>query len=108
MGAYAPAGCLRGTARGTLALSIASMDPPASMAAAIALSLTPRRAGRALEAGLGWMRSAGTRGTRMWWHNGGTNGSRAFTGFIPERSQAFAAVTNSPRAMEGAAHDSWA
>jgi hypothetical protein len=95
-GAYAPAGCLRGTARGALALSTACMDPPAAMADAVTLALTPRGGGRMLEAGLGWLRSAG-----MWWHNGGTHGSRSFTGFVPETGEAIAAVANSPRSVDG-------
>ena len=53
-GAYAPAGCLRGTAHGALALSTACMDPPAAMADAVALALTPRGSSRMLGTGLGW------------------------------------------------------
>jgi D-alanyl-D-alanine-carboxypeptidase/D-alanyl-D-alanine-endopeptidase len=95
-GAYAPAGCLRGTARGALALSTACMQPPAAMADAVALALTPRAGSRMLEVGLGWLRSAGT-----WWHNGGTHGSRSFTGFVPETGEAIAAVANSARSVDG-------
>jgi serine-type D-Ala-D-Ala carboxypeptidase/endopeptidase len=100
-GAYAPAGCLRGTARGALALSTACMDPPPAMADAVALALTPRGGGRMLEVGLGWHRSAG-----MWWHNGGTHGSRSFTGFMPEHREAIAAVANSARSVDGVARPS--
>jgi D-alanyl-D-alanine-carboxypeptidase/D-alanyl-D-alanine-endopeptidase len=106
-GAYAPAGCLRGTARGALALSIACMDPPAAMADAVALALTPRGGGRMLETGLGWLRSPAHRDARMWWHNGGTHGSRSFTAFIPETHQAVAAVANSARPVENAAKSAW-
>ena len=35
--------------------------------------------------------------------NGGTHGSRAFTGVVPETRIAVAAVTNTPRAPDGAA-----
>ena len=105
--AYAPAGCLRGTARGALALSIACMTPPPDMADAVALALTPRTGGRMLEVGLGWMRSPAHRGARMWWHNGGTHGCRSFTAFIPESGEAVAAVTNSPRGVENAAKAAW-
>jgi serine-type D-Ala-D-Ala carboxypeptidase/endopeptidase len=97
-GAYAPAGCLRGTARGALTLSTACMDPPAAMADAVALALTPRGGGRMLESGLGWQRSRG-----MWWHNGGTHGSRSFTGFVCETGEAVAAVANSARSVDGVA-----
>jgi serine-type D-Ala-D-Ala carboxypeptidase/endopeptidase len=100
MGAYAPAGCLRGSARGALALSTACMNPPHAMAEAVALALTPHSGTRMLEAGLGWLRSPAHRGARMWWHNGGTHGCRSFTAFIPEDGQAVAAVTNSPKPME--------
>ena len=62
MGAYAPAGCLRGTAAGTLALSLACMAPPEPMAAAVALALTPRKRRGPLQTGLGWMRSPAGRG----------------------------------------------
>ncbi len=107
LGAYAPAGCLRGTARGALAISTACMDPPPAMAAAVALALTPRAGNRMLEVGLGWLRSPAHRGARMWWHNGGTNGSRSFTAFIPETGEAVAAVTNSPKPVENAAKAAW-
>lgn len=103
LGAYAPAGCLRGTARGALALSAACLEPPPAMAEAVRLALTPRSRRGPLEAGLGWMRSPVGRQTRMWWHNGGTHGSRSFTGFVPETGVAVAAVTNSPRSPDGAA-----
>jgi D-alanyl-D-alanine-carboxypeptidase/D-alanyl-D-alanine-endopeptidase len=101
--AYAPAGCLRGTGRGALALSSACLQPPAALADAVALALTPRARRGPMECGLGWMRSPVARGTRMWWHNGGTHGSRSFTGFVPETGVAVAAVTNSPKPPDGAA-----
>ncbi len=44
----------------------------------------------------------------MWWHNGATHGSRAFTAFIPETGQAVAAVTNGTRGVENAAKAAWA
>jgi CubicO group peptidase (beta-lactamase class C family) len=97
--AYAPAGCLRGTVRGALALSVACVEP----ADAVALALTPRARRGPMRAGLGWMRSPVARGSEMWWHNGGTHGSRAFTGFVPATGVAVAAVTNSPRSPDRAA-----
>lgn len=100
LGAYAPAGCLRGTVRGALALSTACLE---GLTEAVAVALTPRARRGATEAGLGWMRTPAGRGVRMWWHNGGTHGSRAFTGFVPETRTAVAAVTNSPRAPDRAA-----
>lgn len=100
LGAYAPAGCLRGTARGLLALSIACLHPPADLTDAVALALTPRAGRGPVEAGLGWLRN--TR-TGMWWHNGGTHGSRAFTGLIQQTGEAVAAVTNSPKPPDRAA-----
>jgi serine-type D-Ala-D-Ala carboxypeptidase/endopeptidase len=103
LGAYAPAGCLRGTVRGALALSAACLRPPAEMTNAVALALTPVARRGPLEAGLGWMRTPMARGTRMWWHNGGTHGSRAFTGFVAETRTAVAAVGNSPRPPDRAA-----
>jgi D-alanyl-D-alanine-carboxypeptidase/D-alanyl-D-alanine-endopeptidase len=103
LGAYAPAGCLHGTARGALELSMACLRPPPAMADAVALALTPRARRGRLECGLGWMRSPLARGARMWWHNGGTHGSRSFTGFVPEIGEAVAAVTNSARAPDRAA-----
>jgi serine-type D-Ala-D-Ala carboxypeptidase/endopeptidase len=103
LAAYAPAGCLRGTARGALALSAACLEPPPAMADAVALALTPRARRGPIEAGLGWIRSPVARHTRMWWHNGGTHGSRSFTGFAPETGEAVAAVTNSPRSPDRAA-----
>ena len=105
--AYAPAGCLRGTARGALALATACMAPPPAIAEAVALALTPRAKGMAMQFGLGWIRSPARRGARMWWHNGGTGGSRAFTGFILETGEAVAAVTNSPRSPDAAAKRAW-
>ncbi len=68
----------------------------------------PRAGNRMMESGLGWMRSPAHRGARMWWHNGGTNGSRSFTAFIPETGEAVAAVTNSPKPVENAAKRAWA
>ncbi len=106
-GAYAPAGCLHGTARGALALSLACLDPPDAMAEAVALALTPRSGTKLLKVGLGWLNSPAHRGARMWWHNGGTHGCRAFTAFIPETGQAVAAVTNAPRGVENAAKAAW-
>ena len=106
-GAYAPAGCLHGTARGALALSIACLDPPPAMAEAVALALTPRSGTRLLKVGLGWLNSPAHRGARMWWHNGGTHGCRSFTAFIPESGQAVAGVTNAPRGVENATKAAW-
>ena len=100
MGAYAPAGCLRGTARGALALTTATQAPPPAMRAAVDLALTPRAGRGPMRAGLGWMRSPVARGTEMWWHNGGTHGSRAFTGLVLETGVAVAAVTNSPKSPD--------
>jgi CubicO group peptidase (beta-lactamase class C family) len=97
MGAYAPAGCLRGTARGALALSTACLDAHTD---AVELALTPRAGRGPMRAGLGWMRSAAARDTVMWWHNGGTHGSRAFTGFVPATGTAVAAVTNAVRSPD--------
>ena len=107
-GAYAPAGCLHGTARGALALSIACLHPPPAMAEAVALALTPRSGTKLLKVGLGWLYSPAHRGARMWWHNGGTHGSRSFTAFIPETGQAVAGVTNGPRGVENATKAAWA
>jgi serine-type D-Ala-D-Ala carboxypeptidase/endopeptidase len=106
-GAYAPAGCLHGTARGALALSTACLNPPPALAEAVALALTPRSGTKLLQVGLGWLNSPAHRGARMWWHSGGTHGCRAFTAFIPESGEAVAAVTNSPRGVENAAKAAW-
>ena len=70
------------------------------MAEAVALALTPRARRGPLESSLGWMRIPVKRATRMWWHNGGTHGSRAFTGFVTETGEAIAAVTNSARSPD--------
>jgi CubicO group peptidase (beta-lactamase class C family) len=40
------------------------------------------------------------RAGRMWWHNGGTGGSRAFTGFLAERGVAVAAVANAAKSPD--------
>jgi CubicO group peptidase (beta-lactamase class C family) len=106
-GAYAPVGCVRGTVRGALALPAACLRPPAAMAEAVALALTPRAGGRGFSVGLGWLRSPAPRGARMWWHNGGTLGSAAFTGFIAERDLAVAAVSNSAKGVDTAARAAW-
>jgi serine-type D-Ala-D-Ala carboxypeptidase/endopeptidase len=103
LGAYAPAGCLRGTVRGALALATAAHAPPPAMREAVNLALTPRAGRGPMQAGLGWMRSPAGRDRVMWWHNGGTHGSRAFTGFDRDTGTAVAAVTNSPRSPDRAA-----
>lgn len=103
LGAYAPAGALRGTVGGALALSAACLDPPEQMADAIALALTPSDERRAIAPGLGWLRSPAGRDITMWWHNGGTHGSRSFTGFIPEQRIAVAAASNRAKSVDGAA-----
>jgi CubicO group peptidase (beta-lactamase class C family) len=100
LGAYAPAGCLRGTARGTLALAAACLRPPAAMEDAVALALTPRAGRGPVRAGLGWMYSPLAGGTEHWWHNGGTHGSRSFTAFVPATGAAIAVLTNSPKAPD--------
>jgi CubicO group peptidase (beta-lactamase class C family) len=97
LGAYAPAGCLRGTVRGALGLATACLRPPPALAEAVALALAPRARRGPLRAGLGWMRGPAGRDTQMWWHNGGTHGSRAFVGLVPETGRAVAAATNSPK-----------
>jgi D-alanyl-D-alanine-carboxypeptidase/D-alanyl-D-alanine-endopeptidase len=107
MDAYAPAGCLHGTARGALALATACMTPLPAMADAVALALTPRSRRLTMQFGLGWIRSPARRGVRMWWHNGGTGGSRSFTAFIPATGEAVAAVTNSQRPPDATAKRAW-
>jgi len=104
-GAYAPAGALRGTARGALALSLACLDPPDELADAVAVALTPGGRRSAVDPGIGWLRSPSGRDTHMWWHNGGTHGTRAFTGFVPEHRTAVAAVANSARAPDAATRE---
>lgn len=101
--AYAPAGCLRGTARGALALATACLRPAPAMADAVALALAPHARRGRMAVGLGWLRTPVAKGTEMWWHNGGTHGSRAFTGFVPATGIAVAAATNSPKAPDRAA-----
>ena len=59
-----------------------------------------------IKAGLGWMCSPLARGTGLWWHNGGTHGSRSFTGFAPATGAAVAVLTNSPKAPDGLARRS--
>jgi serine-type D-Ala-D-Ala carboxypeptidase/endopeptidase len=103
LGAYAPAGCLRGTVSGALELSTACLRPPPAMADAVAMALTPMVRRGPLEAGLGWVRSPVARDTRMWWHDGGTHGTRAFTGFVAETGTAVAAAANSAKAPDRAA-----
>lgn len=102
LGAYAPAGCLRGTARGLLSLATACLAPPAEMADAVALALRPHARGRLLEPGLGWLRAPAGREHKMWWHNGGTHGCRSFVGLVPETGVAAAAVTNGSRSVDAA------
>ncbi len=46
------------------------------------------------------MRSPAGRAGRMWWHNGGTGGSRAFTGFLAEGGVAVAAVANAAKSPD--------
>ena len=75
------------------------------MAEAVALALTPIGKRRMLLSGLGWMRAPAGRDVEMWWHNGGTHGSRAFTGFVVERRIAVAAVTNCSKAPDAAARE---
>jgi hypothetical protein len=86
--------------RGALALSTACLD---SGNEAVALALTPRAKRGPMRAGLGWMRTPAGRDTIMWWHNGGTHGSRAFTGFVAETGVAVAAVANGTRSPDRAA-----
>ena len=95
LGAYAPAGCLRGTARGALGLAAGCLAPPPELADAVALALI-RRAGRhGVGHGLGWLEARG-----MWWHDGGTNGSRAFVALRQGSGRAVAAVANSRKAPD--------
>jgi len=98
LGAYAPAGCLRGTARGALALATGCLEPPADLADAVALALRRHAHRHGQGFGLGWMEAQG-----MWWHNGGTNGSRAFVALRPDSGRAVAAVANSRKAPDRAA-----
>jgi D-alanyl-D-alanine-carboxypeptidase/D-alanyl-D-alanine-endopeptidase len=102
LGAYAAAGSLRGTARGVLSLATACLSPPAPMADAVALALQPHARGRMLEPGLGWLRSPAGREHRMWWHSGGTHGSRSFVALVPETGAAAVALTNSPKSVDRA------
>jgi serine-type D-Ala-D-Ala carboxypeptidase/endopeptidase len=95
LGAYAPAGCLRGSARGALALAAGCLEPPAELADAVALALRRHAHRHGQGFGLGWMEARG-----MWWHNGGTNGSRAFVALRPESGRAVAAVANSRKAPD--------
>ncbi|HZB75521.1 MAG TPA: serine hydrolase domain-containing protein [Solirubrobacteraceae bacterium] len=98
LGAYAPAGGLRGTARGALALATGCLRPPPELAAAVGLALARRARRHGLVFGLGWIEAHG-----MWWHNGGTNGSRAFVALRPASGRAVAAVANSRKAPDRAA-----
>jgi CubicO group peptidase (beta-lactamase class C family) len=104
-GAYAPAGALRGTVRGALALAAACLDPPERMTEAVALALTPLGRRGAIDPGLGWMRSPAGRDIHMWWHNGGTHGTRSFTGFIPERGTVVAAASNCAKSVDATARE---
>lgn len=102
LGAYAPAGCLRGTAAGTLRLARACLDPPPAMAGAVDLALRHHASGVLMRPGLGWLESPAGKGQKMWWHNGATNGSRAFVGLVRATGVAVAVVANGARSMDAA------
>ena len=87
-------------ARGALALAAGCLDaagrrsPTRWRSRCGAARAPPRPVGH----GLGWLEARG-----MWWHNGGTNGSRAFVALRPESGRAVAAVANSRKAPDRAA-----
>jgi CubicO group peptidase (beta-lactamase class C family) len=85
LGAYAPAGCLHGTAQGVLNLIDAARHSDA-------LTVHYRRG--PIEMGLGWLRMQG-----VWWHNGGTGGTRTHCAFRAEGG-AVAVLTNRAKAPE--------
>lgn len=92
----AGAGALRSTARDMLrwaAMQAGVIDSP--LAAAMKKCQQPRtRTGRPGEkAALGWLLTSAKGGTIVW-HNGGTGGTRSWTGFIRERRTAVVVLAN--------------
>jgi CubicO group peptidase (beta-lactamase class C family) len=73
------------------------------MADAVALALTSETRHGQMEPGLGWIRSPISAQRSIWWHNGATHGSRAFTAFDPDTRTAVAAATNCSQAPDAAA-----
>lgn len=88
VGALAPAGALRSTARDLVRfLRAATGEAPASLRPAFARAAAPqatfeRPPARHGEMGFGWLRRAGGDGRVTVWHNGGTGGFHSFVGYL--------------------------
>jgi D-alanyl-D-alanine-carboxypeptidase/D-alanyl-D-alanine-endopeptidase len=92
------AGALRSTAEDLLRYLDAWLEPDSTpLGDAVRLCLQPRVEGRQA-IGLGWLLTE--RPHRLWWHNGGTGGYRAFVGFVPETRTAVAVLGNHTRSVD--------
>jgi len=98
----AGAGGLRSSVHDMLTFLQACLSPPnEAFAAALALTMEPRRElgnGRAI--GLGWHIS-GSGEDRWWWHNGATGGYTSYAAFNPVRTAAVVVLRNQQRGGPG-------
>ena len=94
MKALAGAGAIRSSARDMLKYAQAEMtDDNSSLSKAMKLTqqVTWKKE---MEVGLGW-HLAEISGTKYYWHNGGTGGSRSFVAFMPDKHMAVVVLSNS-------------
>jgi len=97
----AGAGALRSTANDMVKFIKANMSPDDSrLGKAMALShaMAYSNPAQNVEMGLGWHYE---NNKSIIWHNGGTGGYRAFTGFNPKAQTAVVVLTNSVESLDG-------
>lgn len=100
--AFAPAGALRSTARDMARfLQICLDEEPTKVGDALTATKVPQREVKVEGAriGLGWLIS-GDSNKPIYWHNGGTAGSRSYVAFSPSARRAVAILANQQKAPD--------
>lgn len=96
------AGSLRSSVEDMLRFLTACLHPPdGPLGAALTLAQQPQaQIRRGLQIGLCWVLLDQPRRPRVVWHNGGTWGFRAFTGFAPDLGSAAVVMSNTARSVD--------
>ena len=96
------AGSLRSSVEDMLRFLTACVHPPdGPLGAALTLAQQPQaQIRRGLQIGLCWVLLDQPPRPRVVWHNGGTWGFRAFTGFAPDLGSAAVVMSNTARSVD--------
>lgn len=103
MGDWAPAGGLRSSVRDLLTYLETHLRPLPGQEDVVRQVLTKTHTQGREAVGLGWQMTGLKDGRQLVWHNGGTQGSSSFCGFVASRKLGIVVLSNSDTSVDGVA-----